>query len=152
MARARVVEVALRADGDVVERGGEPDHPSRAGVEPEAAENATEEDQVPGEPSAHPAARTRSRIASAGPAFHLGDVLLVLQKDPERVRHDLRVERLAVERREGGRPVERLGHARELVELGAAQLLDELRDLAREALGDPGAFARTIASSSSNEG
>ena len=58
-------EVAPGPDRHVVERGDEVEHAVRARVEPEAAQDAPEGEDVGQELPVHPAARTRSTIARA---------------------------------------------------------------------------------------
>ena len=67
-------------------------------------------------------------------AAHAVDVLLVLEDDAERVVDGLLVEIDRAEREQRPRPVERLGHARRLEEVDAAQPLGEGDDLARQVL------------------
>src|SRR5262249_40884873 len=63
-------------------------------------------------------------------------VVDVLQHAAERLADERFIDVVGVQRREGLRPVERLGHARHLREAHLAHALHELRDLAREAAVD----------------
>ena len=67
-------------------------------------------------------------------AAHAVDVLLVFEDDAERIVDGLLVEIDRAEGQQCPRPVERLGHARRLEEIDAAQTLGEGDDLPRQAL------------------
>src|SRR6266850_2295288 len=69
------------------------------------------------------------------------EVVAVLEEHAERVVHRLRIERDAVERHQAVRPVDGLGHARQLEQLGLAQALDEGHHLLRQRGGGLRRFA-----------
>src|SRR3954452_13395526 len=71
-------------------------------------------------------------VGSSGRASDATDVLFVLEDDTERFVHDFAGELPRPEGQEGGRPVERLGDAGDLREVGITQAMDEGDDLVRE--------------------
>ena len=75
-------------------------------------------------------------------AAELADVLLVLEDDAEGLVDELGRQLAGTEREQGGRPVERLGDARHLGQVGLAQPMDEADDLAGELLRRRRARAR----------
>src|SRR6185437_4103349 len=60
------------------------------------------------------------------------DIVLVLQEDAERVIDGLLVERRAIEREQRAPPFDRFREARNLVEIDAAQVVNELDNLPRQ--------------------
>ena len=66
----------------------------------------------------------------------LGDVGLVLEQDVQGLLGDLLVDRLDVEQHQRARPVERLRHARRLLEVELADRADDAGDLVGEVVGD----------------
>ena len=90
---------------------------------------------VVGPVSRRPRPRTVApRAVAADPA----DVLLVLEDDAERLVDELGRQLAGAERQERGRPVERLGDAGHLGQVGLAQAVDEADDLAGQPLGRRG--------------
>ena len=145
--RSRRAE-GLRADGPAgsarrggSRRAGRPDvlgghdqvaHAPRAHLEPEAPQQAAEEEEVLGQVACR---RLHAVVdGSRQAAAHVVEVVLVLQDDAEGVVDHRRIEGLLIEADESGRPVQGLGHPGPLEELRAPQLLDEGGDLAREPL------------------
>ncbi len=75
------------------------------------------------------------QVAPRPLAADLADVLLVLEDDAEGLVDELRRELAGTERQERRGPVERLGDARHLGQVGVAEPVDEADDLAGEPLG-----------------
>ena len=131
--------IGAAADVDPFERADGVEQASVMHVEPGTAQHAPEQQHVGGqvhEPA--PRASARLSIACIALAADRLDVFLVLEQDAERFLDGLGVELVAIERHERRRPVERLGDAGRLVELGRPQLLDERGHLVRQALRDAG--------------
>ncbi len=77
-------------------------------------------------------ASARSSISAACAAADGDEILSRLQHDPERFVDGVRIERVPIERDKRGDPVDRLGDARHLVQIGTPQLLHHRRDLFRQ--------------------
>src|SRR4051812_23467806 len=73
-------------------------------------------------------------VGSSGRTSNATDVLLVLEDDTERLVDDFAGQLPRPEGQKGGRPVERLGDAGDLRQVGIAQAMDEGDDLVRELL------------------
>ncbi len=133
---ARVVHVVARRRGSRAAaprrcRGGaRRAPPGRA----RAAAGRRREDCRGGRPwrGSHRDAARATRLTSALAPDRV-DVVLRLERDAERRFDDVGVQRVLVERRQRRHPVERLGHARQLVQLHRSQPLHERRHLRGEA-------------------
>ncbi|CAD5374266.1 hypothetical protein RA210_U50218 [Rubrivivax sp. A210] len=75
-------------------------------------------------------------------AFDAGDVVLVLEQHAQAVVYGRRLQMACIQRHQGTRPVQGLGHARHLEEVQLAQALDEGHHLPRQALAGLGRLQR----------
>ena len=96
--------------------------------------------------------RRPPRGCRRGRAADAPDVLLVLEDDAQRLVDEGRLELPRPEGEEGGRPVERLGDAGDLGQVGLAEPMDEADDLAGQTVRGAGTRARTMATSLSRLG
>ena len=154
---ARVVHVLARADVHVLQRLGDVEQAPDVHLQTEGSQQPAEDEQIAEKGMPWRCAVTVRRRAGDEADERLApdgvDVVLGLERHAERGFDDVRVQRVPVERRERRHPVERLGHARHLVQLHRPQLLHERRHLRRRAARTRAARVRcTIASSLSNAG
>ena len=142
--RAGRPDLLLVADVDERQSAGEVDRGAEVDPQPDRAQGPPEDDRL-AERAVAPAtsgSAQRGRSATRGDLLEVrgrvaprirADVLLVLEDDAEGLVGDGRRELTGTEGEQRGRPVERLGHAGDLGQVGLAETMDEGDDLARPA-------------------